>query len=40
MKCLEDKERLVNEYTSKINDIIKNGNYKDKQILLYTYLYH
>ena len=34
MKCLEDKERLVNEYTSKINDIIKNGNYKDKQILL------
>lgn len=34
MKCLENKERLVNEYTSKINDIIKNGNYKDKQILL------
>ena len=34
MKCLEDKEKLVNEYTSKINDIIKNGNYKDKQILL------
>ena len=34
MKCLENKERLVNEYTSKINYIIKNGNYKDKQILL------
>ena len=33
INCLEEKEKLVNEYTSKINDIMKNGTYKDKQIL-------
>ena len=33
IKCLEEKERLVNEYTKKINDIMKTGSYKDKQII-------
>ena len=34
IKCLEEKEKLVNEYTTKISDIMKTGSYKDKQILL------
>ena len=34
IKCLENKENLVNEYTNKIDQIVKNGNYKDKQIII------
>ena len=33
INCLQTKERLVNEYTDKIDQIIKKGNYKDKQII-------
>jgi hypothetical protein len=33
MKCLEEKEKLVNEYTDTINVIKKKGSYRDKQIL-------
>ena len=33
MKCLEEKEKLVNEYTDTINIIKKKGSYRDKQIL-------
>ena len=34
IKCLEEKEKLVNEYTTKINEIIKDGNNKDRDIIL------
>ena len=33
LKCLEEKEKLVNEFTDYINVIKKKGSYKDKQIL-------
>jgi len=33
IKCLEEKERLVNEFTDYINVIKKKGTYRDKQIL-------
>ena len=33
MKCLEEKEKLVNEYTDTIIIIKKKGSYRDKQIL-------
>ena len=33
VKCLEEKEKCVNEYTKIIDNIMTKGNYKDKQIL-------
>ena len=33
IKCLEEKEKLVNEFSDYINEIKKKGSYRDKQIL-------